>query len=368
MGKSKVYGTFRYTNFELMRVICMLLLVAHHYCVHGGILHTESRYKVIALLFYPAGKISFVAFIAVTMYFLVDKDFKSIRFIKIWLETFFYSVVFFLVSLFYATPVSKSDLIRNGIGSLFPIAGNSHGFAASYLLFYAFFPFISSYTKTLSKQRMQILLVILFYAQIVSSVIMTVTGHMQPILSHVQLFLFCYLLMIYIKKWAPRNIATLKVSAMIFIVIYLYIFIIAYFSNISEINIFKYISALTKDESSLLYIIAGFALFFIFKNISVKYNPVINKLAGCTFGVLLIHDHNFFRAPLWHNIIKTQDWFYSVHFVSYYIVSIFGIFFTGCLVDLFRQNLFERFFLNSQFVQRCCERLDCYVNNETIRG
>lgn len=203
MEKISANGSFRQTNFELMRVICMLFLIAHHYCAHGGILHTESRYKTFALLFYPAGKMSFVAFIAITMYFLMDKDFKSIRFIKIWLETFFYSVVFFLVSLCYAAPVSKFDMMRNGFGSFFPIAGNSHGFAASYLLFYAFFPFISGYTKTLTKQRMKLLLIVLFYAQIVSSVIMTITGYMQPILSHVQLFFFCYLIMVYIQKWMP---------------------------------------------------------------------------------------------------------------------------------------------------------------------
>ena len=127
--------TVRQSNFELLRIVCMIFLVAHHCCVHGGVLNTDSPYRFFALIFLPIGKICFVAFVALSMWFLTEKSFKSSRFVKTWLEVFFYSVSFCLIS-FIFIPRSKLGMIRGGLASLLPITGNSHGFASSYLLFY----------------------------------------------------------------------------------------------------------------------------------------------------------------------------------------------------------------------------------------
>ena len=81
--------------------------------------------------------------------------------------------------------------------------------------------------------------------------------------------------------------------------------------------VLAYIMNTMCDESSISNLVGGFALFFFFKDLKVKKMPMINFLATGTFGVLLIHDHNFFRSVLWKDILKTDLWYGSSKFVIY---------------------------------------------------
>ena len=196
----------RESNFELLRIVSMLLLIAHHFCVHSGILNTDSSNKIITFIFLPVGKICFVAFIAISMWFLVDKSFKATRWLKTWCEVFFYSVTFCLISLIINKPNSFFGVIHSLGSSFFPIAGNSHGFASSYLLFYLLFPFISKLMSITNKKQHIILLGIVFYAQIFEQILNKITFYSQPIFSELLLFVFCYLLMFCLKKYPIKKI------------------------------------------------------------------------------------------------------------------------------------------------------------------
>lgn len=48
----------RKSNIELCRIICMLLIIAHHCVVHGGAINIDTCInKYIALFLLPGGKI-----------------------------------------------------------------------------------------------------------------------------------------------------------------------------------------------------------------------------------------------------------------------------------------------------------------------
>lgn len=72
----------RNSSVELLRIISMLMVVAHHFVVHNldnawDISDDGSRF-VIAVFAAPLGKISIVSFFAVTAWFLCEK--RSIAF------------------------------------------------------------------------------------------------------------------------------------------------------------------------------------------------------------------------------------------------------------------------------------------------
>lgn len=71
----------RETNIELCRIVSMVLIIMHHCATHGGGTNIDgSINKWIAYSFVPLGKICFNTFIAISMWFLVDSEFKFKKF------------------------------------------------------------------------------------------------------------------------------------------------------------------------------------------------------------------------------------------------------------------------------------------------
>ena len=86
--------------------------------------------------------------------------------------------------------------------------------------------------------------------------------------------------------------------------------------------------------------------------------PLINGLAAGTFGILLIHDHNFFRYNFWPQIIKTQNWFDSNYYLILLLIFVIWTYLTGFLIDYSRKKFFETPLLNSKKFQLICLKYD----------
>lgn len=92
----------RDSSFELLRIFSMLLIVMHHYSVHGGfdfmIPFNLNLYFVQCLDM--GGKLGVNLFVLISGYFLCRSEFRLKRIIKLELEVIFYSLIIGL--LFYA--------------------------------------------------------------------------------------------------------------------------------------------------------------------------------------------------------------------------------------------------------------------------
>lgn len=337
----------RDSNLELLRIVCMILLVAHHFAVHGGLLKLDFSFpKYVGLVFLPTGKICFIAFIAISMYFLVDGKNKTQRFLRCWLEVFFYSVSLTILTWFLGGSVRFRDLVS----SFFVMIGDSHGFAASYLLFLLIYPFILIATKGSTKKQARYLLIFVFWIQIMSQIFRVWTGYTQPVFSELTLFIFCYILSMNLKRYPIALLDNKWFDLLVVILIYAYVYIIdltAYTGNLNDISTFFY--GITGDESSIFFIIGGYALFYLFKNLNVPHSNLINSVAAGTFGILLIHDHNFLRHLFWNEIIRTQTYYYSKWFALWFIFTVVGIFIACSTIDYIRRNILENNIVNTKF-------------------
>lgn len=260
----------RESNIELLRIVCMLMIIAHHSIVHGGILTIDNCFnKYVALLLVPGGKMMFVTFIVISAWFLVDKKFNLERFIKTWLQVLFYSVLFAIVASNFEIELNW----HNWLGSFFPIIGNSHGFAATYLAFYLLIPILAILDKNMTKTQHLYLGGVLLYVEVVSLFAKGIFFNQVVILSsELTLFIFIYFLTSYIKKYEPFNIHNSSKFFVMLFIIWLMIFGI-FLLNTSDYRSHWYISLLMylcNDESSLLYIIGGYCAFFCFLNIKIS--------------------------------------------------------------------------------------------------
>ena len=78
----------------------MILIVAHHLVCYGGYDYTSNiPFMNLALLrtFVVGGKLGVNIFVLIGAYFLVDKDFKLSKTIKLILQVFFFILIIFIL-------------------------------------------------------------------------------------------------------------------------------------------------------------------------------------------------------------------------------------------------------------------------------
>lgn len=363
-GIRKEMKSNRESNLELCRIFCILMVIAHHSVLHGGIISTEgmTTNKFLALLLYPGGKFGFICFLAISCWFLVDQEFRMKRFVKIWAEIFFYSVLMAVVAYFMGAPISGWMWLR----ALLPTMGKISFFPAVYLVFYLFLPFLNKASRHLTRKQARILLLLLFLYETISQDIGYLTDQFLPFSSELLLFVFCYVIALNLKRWPIRITDSrawmLGLLGLVWFVLW---FTRWYLDAIDPNQAFcLFILNTMNDESSVLNLIGGFSLFFFFKSIRIPQSALINALAGNTLAVLLIHDHEFFRYQLWNTLLHTSDWYGARAFPLFIFLIVLWIFSLCAIMDQLRVRLLERPLLNGKRLQGFCQKCDLVLNED----
>ena len=90
----------RQVNFELLRILCMYMIVIGHCLFHGRVTAKLGYGTVNYFLSYLIQSFSVVhvnCFVMIGGYFAIDRSFKSERAIKLWKQVAFYSFNILLV-------------------------------------------------------------------------------------------------------------------------------------------------------------------------------------------------------------------------------------------------------------------------------
>lgn len=323
-----------------MRIICMLLLLAHHMVINGPAANIGGvRYKAVATLFAPLGKICLVAYVFVSCYFMIDSEFSMKKFWKIWREVFFYNLALDFVTLAF-TGWQGIDSVKMLLGGCLPILGNSHMFASTYLIYYLLVPFWVKSLTNLDKDNLKRLVIILTVGECGSYIVGKLIDYNQSIKSELLLFAMIFYLAAYIKKYGD-NILNGKRRFLAIILIASwgieYIVFLGHYLNVG--TLWDFCWNLIAEEAFILNILAGITLFILFNSFEMKYSRIINQVAKGTFGVLLIHDHPFFRPILWNRVVridKIADYGFGVYCLLIVLIPV-GIFIVCSFIDALRR-------------------------------
>lgn len=199
-------------NFEMLRVLSMLCIVAWHFIVHG-IMHVMMHNT------YPSVNMNFVSisnwlvieyikyltavgvncYVLISGYFLIKSDFKFSKVLKIWIQTLFYSVVICVVLM--CTGVIYFD-IKSLILSTLIIRGNPYWFVTQYIALIILIPFLSKLALALTKRKYQILLLVLFAIN-VSLNFGFPYGDIYSSSNNILWFIFLFFVAAYIRLFDP---------------------------------------------------------------------------------------------------------------------------------------------------------------------
>lgn len=116
----------RSSNFELLRIFCMLSVVAVHYAWHGGSTTQGSNIEL-AYFFGNFAQIGVACFVLIGSWFLVDKAFSIKRIFNLWKQVVFYS---FGISLLLIIISPQHISIKELIKSIMPVVFQRYWFVS----------------------------------------------------------------------------------------------------------------------------------------------------------------------------------------------------------------------------------------------
>lgn len=336
----------RQMNYELLRIIAMLMIVCLHYLNKGGALGDPkgelSATGYAAWLMETFCLVAVNVYVLISGYFGVDSTtFTICKPLKIWGQVWFYSVVIGLVALF--SGIASFDLYRF-FTYVFPVVTEHYWFATAYLLLCLMMPFLNAGVDRLDKRSFQWILTGML---LVFSIAKTVLPMQLP-WDHKGYdafwFIFLYLTGAYLKqykitggwKWLFVYIAGVFAVFMSFLTLQ------AVYLKLGKMG--DFISYSYSYNYFFTYV-ASIGLFLSFAHVGNNWKEntcrVISTLAGATFGVYLIHEHIELRY-VWEN------WFGCVQFaqkpIGIFLLHMAGTVLTVYLVctaiELLRQKCF----------------------------
>lgn len=335
----------RQSNFELLRIIAIILIIAHHIAVHSGFEYpTEvvSVNRIWVQFLQLGGKIGVDLFVLISGYFLISSDKVKIhRALRLWLQLFTYSILLYVVLVVFVKtePYSTKKLIE----SLFPLLFSDWWFGKTYFVLYLLHSYVNRLLLSFSRAQYKRYLALLLC---IWCVIPTFTQHSSDY-NNLIWFIVLYSVAGYYKLHG-RNI-TCKARTLIALsaaVIMLTFLSAVLFDVIGTKITFVGKSATWFYEMNMLPVLLAAVLLFIgFDRIEMKPRRTVNTIASAAFGVYLIHDNSYSRPFLWEKVFNTASYSDSKVLIPYTLLLIVVVFVSCTIIELIRKYGFEKHYL-----------------------
>lgn len=351
----------RNSNLELYRIICMIMIVAHHYVVNSGLTGTAgplyscafSSKGVFLWLLGMWGKTGINCFMMITGYFMCISKITARKFVKLLAQIYFYNILIYVLFLIsgYET-LSGLRIVK----LLIPFWGFGGDFIGCFIVFYLTIPFWTILVKNMNKRQHGLLLLLLLGCYTLLGSIPT----FRVSFNYITWFGIIFLTASYIRLY-PMKIFECK-SLWGWLSIFLITIAMASVVILNRILNAGYF--LVTDCNKFFAVLIAVSTFLWFKNINIRYNQVINAIGAATFGVLLIHaNSNAMRTWLWKDAVDVVG-HYGLplgKLVLFSIGVVLAIFLVCNLIDQLRIATLEKWFFN-WYDSKISAKADKFVN------
>lgn len=320
----------RKSNIELLRIIAMIMIIAHHYCLYGGWSKVSGLSINNAILDFLVigGKIGVAIFVLISGYFGINSEFKIKKLINTVLQVLFYSILFGLLNIIIDGWVGWKAFIKICL----PITFSVYWFITVYCILYLISPYINKVIRILNKKEFIKLLLIM---GILSCGVITTILKPNRGFGSLFIFVFLYILGAYINTY--YNGKHIKYSLLISIFFY---FLIFASQLLFEAFIPNYVNYFI-DLTSLPIIACAIFMLLGFKELEVE-SKVINTISSATFGVYLIHENTYVRPFIWQKVFKNYLFYSKSTLFLHAIVCIIITMIICTIIELMRKRYIEK--------------------------
>lgn len=348
--------TPRASNLELLRVLCMLLIIGDHLTGQGGIADYSTLSSSFAFCLIGCGsRIACSVFVLIGSWFLCEQPFQTRRPLSLWLSLWLYTVPVTLLCALGGLPVSFGTLRW----AAFPASTRQLWFISDYLVLLVCAPLLGRILHGLSRAAYRGLLLVLAVPLVAYPTLFAEDGIVSDL---AWMFLYEYLLAAYLRRYPDNRLSSLlrRRSVALLLGIGLPLLNTAArawleWQGQTDSKAFQYIAYYRTGLGALPNLLAALALFFLFQSLNLGSRRWINALAGTTLGVYILHQVPAFRDFLWNGIFQAQAHHGSVAYTLFVIAATFA----GCaLIDALRTWLVMRPLYGSRPFRMLCEKGD----------
>lgn len=349
----------RQSNFELMRITSMFMIVLWHCISHTDILgRTEGNLNLILNLIFMFTAVHVNSFALLSGYFQYNKKFNLKKVFSIVNSVWFYRAVYALIFIGLGlVTMSYFDLFL----FLTPLNysysfGQFYWFINIYVVLYILTPFINKLIENMNKKQFRRLLILLF---VFLSVIPFITNNQIIDNNGYQIssFVMLYLIGAYFGKYKikdnyhfknysknKRQLILLLLLILILIIDFCMLTTSAYLENNSSM-FFSYIKSIIDNQkivfSSPIIIMESVVYLLLFETFNFK-SKIINNISKLMLGVYLVHENVFVYKNIYNYLpLGTDGMLYGKSTIVILFLMAAGIFIVSFIIEWVRQFVFK---------------------------
>lgn len=331
----------RVIGLDLFKIVCSIMITIRHFIRYSSLIGAfsgTSVNKILVLIFNTLCAASINGFILISGYFLVKSKFKIKRIFEIWGETFFFSIIFFLLGFAFRLVEFRPVYV---LFAITPIISRHYWFSVAYIVLCLISPYLNKLLNAINRKEYIVLLIggavmfsawttFIYYSDGV------VTGGHTGILWMIYLYAigaFFALHPINDKKYCLLS-AIASVACIVILVVYQ-----LFKEKIAFLNNFPLLS-----DDSFFSLILSVSLFLLFKGIKCEnkiFTKCIAQISSCSFGVYLIQENCMMRNWLWFEVVRANTMYNKWYLWVVMVGVITALFVIALLVNLIFKLIFN---------------------------
>ncbi len=338
----------RQANFELLRIVAMLMIIVLHYLNKGGLIqpYTQDHSAVnhAAHLIEAFCIVAVNCYVLLGGYFMVESVWKPGRVVSLAAQILFYSLLIPVV-LICAGVVSPGELsVYDWLNYVLPVETEHYWFATAYLILYLFAPLLAAGVRAVDRKTLRIIIgVLALYFCIWKSVVPAKLATDRYGYDY-GWFLFLFLIAAYIRLYGLPGLEKKRNAAFLYAGMCLGMAVLTAVSgSLAEVlPPLAYYMDMPDTYNHVLCLLASVGLFMLFRDMKPwegRAAERIRRLAPYTFGVYLLHEHILMRYQWmqWLHVDAVQgSWAFIPHMAGCVLI----VYAAGTMADCVRARIF----------------------------
>lgn len=301
----------RMANFELLRILAMVMVVVMHFLSHSDSLIVLEKplngVRVLGSLLEAFSLVAVNTYLLLSGYLGVRSSFRPGKAVSLLCQIWFYALLIPLVLKLFGVPVVATELgIYGLVQYLFPIETEHYWFATSYFMLYLLTPMLNRAAVNLTKRQFGIVLgglLILFSGiKSISPVVFVFDRYGYDL----AWFICVYLAGAYLGLYGGERLK--KSGWLLYVGSCLLGFgvnLVMYFLS-QRWNSFSYYFTVPFHYNFFPCLVGAVGLLYGFSGISIKegaFARAVRRVGGLSFGIYLLHEHIDLRER-WYGWLK----------------------------------------------------------------
>ena len=332
----------RESNFELLRILSMVLIVAAHWG-HGFTGIPYQDFSVPNLCIYHVvrgfGQIGVVIYILISGYFLCKSTFKIQTFLRTALQVMFYCFIIMIVDMIVFPEDQWS--VKRIISYLLLLGHGDFWFVGPYIVMFLLSPFINFIITRLQKSGFLLLIVIM---GVIVSLLPSITGNQIPgnyLKDNIAFFILIYLIGAFFRFYPEeiKNKRFIQWGCVAYTILYVMFMIVPSVSGKQY-----FLCGYFQNRGNYLNVLLASLIFLRFRDMRIKQSKVINTISASTFGIYLLHESFLMRQRFWSGLLHADDYIRSewIFILLHAVISISLVFAVCSLIDIARKRFLEK--------------------------